>query len=105
MASGPGLGDILESCVAYMFLYLTPPEICNLTRLNHAFRGAALSDSVQEAKLPVNYQDLLDFLPLERYKSLSKKDIFALLSRPVPFGDGTKVCYFRISLLELVLNF
>ena len=80
LASGLGLGDILESCVACMFLYLTPPEICNLARLNHAFRGAALSNSVQEAKLPVNYQDLLDLLPLERYKSLSKKDIFALIS-------------------------
>ena len=55
-------------------------EICNLARLNRAFRGAALSDSVWEAKLPVNYQDLLDLLPLERYKSLSKKDIFALIS-------------------------
>ena len=103
--SGPGLGDIPECCVACVFLYLTPPEICNLARLNRAFRGAASADSVWETKLPANYQDLLDLLPPERYKSLSKKDIFALLSRPVPFGDGTKVCYFRISLLELVLNF
>ncbi|XP_065635703.1 F-box protein PP2-A15-like isoform X4 [Quercus suber] len=88
--SGPGLGDIPESCVACVFLYLTPPEICNLARLNRAFRGAASSDSVWESKLPANYQDLLDLLPPERYKSLSKKDIFALLSRPVPFHDGTK---------------
>ena len=80
LASGPGLGDIPESCVSCMFLYLTPSEICNLARLNHAFHSAASSDSVQEAKLPVNYQDLLDLLPLERYKSLSKKDIFALIS-------------------------
>ncbi|XP_030926577.1 F-box protein PP2-A15 [Quercus lobata] len=88
--SGPGLGDIPESCVACVFLYLTPPEICNLARLNRAFRGAASSDSVWESKLPANYQDLLDLLPPESYKSLSKKDIFALLSRPVPFHDGTK---------------
>ncbi|POO01859.1 Phloem protein [Trema orientale] len=89
-AMGPGLGDIPESCVACVFLYLTPPEICNLARLNHAFRGAASSDSVWEAKLPSNYQDLLDLLPPERYQNLSKKDIFALLSRPVPFDDGNK---------------
>ncbi|WVY98225.1 hypothetical protein V8G54_030376 [Vigna mungo] len=57
---GPGLGDIPESCVACVFLYLTPPEICNLARLNRSFRGAASSDSVWEAKLPRNYQDLLD---------------------------------------------
>ncbi|KFK36537.1 hypothetical protein AALP_AA4G136800 [Arabis alpina] len=89
-AIGPSLGDIPESCVASVFLHLPPPEICNLARLNRAFRGAASSDSVWEKKLPRNYQDLLDLLPLERYQSLSKKDIFALLSRPIPFDDGNK---------------
>ncbi|GLT25798.1 hypothetical protein SLA2020_009050 [Shorea laevis] len=89
----PGLGDIPESCVACVFMYLTPPEICNLARLNRAFRGAASSDSVWEKKLPPNYQDLLDLLPPERYQNFSKKDIFALLSRPVPFEDGNKVVW------------
>ncbi|KAL3532030.1 hypothetical protein ACH5RR_005551 [Cinchona calisaya] len=87
---GPGLGDIPESCVACVFLYLTPPEICNLARLNRAFRGAASSDAVWEAKLPPNYPQLLEFFPPQRYQNLSKKDIFALLSRPVPFDDGNK---------------
>ncbi|XP_027364989.1 F-box protein PP2-A15-like isoform X2 [Abrus precatorius] len=87
---GPSLGDIPEACVACVFLYLTPPEICNLARLNRAFRGAASSDSVWEAKLPRNYQDLLDLVPPERHQNLSKKDIFALLSRPLPFHDGHK---------------
>ncbi|OAY42822.1 F-box protein PP2-A15 [Manihot esculenta] len=89
-AMGPGLGDIPESCVACVFTYLTPPEICNLARLNRAFRGAASSDSVWEKKLPPNYQDLLALLPPERYQNLSKKDIFALLSRPIPFDEGNK---------------
>ncbi|KAK4478707.1 hypothetical protein RD792_014205 [Penstemon davidsonii] len=61
-SGGPGLGDIPESCVACVFLYLTPPEICNLARLNRAFRGAASSDAVWEAKLPSNYHDLLNIL-------------------------------------------
>ena len=75
-----GLGDILESCVACVFLYLTQPKICNLARLNYVFRNAASLDLVWEEKLPANYQDLLDLLPPERYKSLSKKDIFDLIS-------------------------
>ncbi|KAF8403191.1 hypothetical protein HHK36_011289 [Tetracentron sinense] len=62
----PGLGDIPESCVACVFMYLTPPEICNLARLNRAFRGASSSDSVWESKLPPNYQDLLHLMPPER---------------------------------------
>lgn len=87
---GPGLGDIPESCVASVFLHLTPPEICNLARLNRAFRGAASSDSVWETMLPGNYHQLLDLLPQDRYHGLCKKDIFALLSRPVPFDDSNK---------------
>uniref|UniRef100_A0A1J3HSI0 F-box protein PP2-A15 n=1 Tax=Noccaea caerulescens TaxID=107243 RepID=A0A1J3HSI0_NOCCA len=90
LASGPSLGDIPESCVACVFTYLTPPEICNLAGLNRSFRGAASSDSVWETKLPPNYQDLLDLLPPERYHGLTKKDIFAVLSRPIPFDDGNK---------------
>lgn len=87
---GPGLGDIPESCVACVFLYLTPPEICNLARLNRAFRGAASSDAVWISKLPNNYQDLLELMPPERYQHLCKKDIYAILSRPVPFDGGNK---------------
>ncbi|OIT01447.1 PREDICTED: F-box protein PP2-A15-like [Nicotiana attenuata] len=91
-STGPGLGDIPENCVACVFMYLTPPEICNLARLNRAFRGAASSDAVWNSKLPSNYHYLLDLLPLREKinEGLSKKDIFALLSRPVPFDDGNK---------------
>lgn len=88
--SGPGLGDIPEACVACVFMYLTPPEICNLARLNRAFRGAASSDVVWESKLPPNYQDLLDLLPSDRYQDLRKKDVFSLLSRSISFDDGSK---------------
>lgn len=103
---GPGLGDIPESCVACVFLYLTPPEICNLARLNRAFRDAASSDAVWESKLPHNYQDLLDLLPPESYQNLCKKDVFALLSRPVPFDDGNKViCQFFLFQIRNLLGF
>ncbi|KAL2933498.1 F-box protein PP2-A15 [Bienertia sinuspersici] len=88
--NGPGLGDIPEACVACVFLYLTPIEICNLARLNRAFRGAASSDNVWESKLPVNYQDLLQLLPPDRYHDFSKKDIFSLFARSVSLDDDTK---------------
>jgi len=88
----PSLGDIPENCVARVFLHLSPPEICNLARLNRAFRGAASADSVWESKLPSNYQHLLPLMPEElRCRNLSKKDIFAVLSKPLPFDDGNKV--------------
>ncbi|KAK4481139.1 hypothetical protein RD792_012016 [Penstemon davidsonii] len=94
---GPGLGDIPESCVACVFLYLTPPEICNLARLNRSFRGAASSDAVWESKLPSNYNLLLDLISNpDVHQNLSKKDIFALLSRSLPFEDDNKAsCLFK----------
>lgn len=93
-SSGPGLGDIPENCVACVFMHLTPPEICNLARLNRAFRGAASADSVWESKLPPNYLFLLELLPPDSYKNISKKkDIYAVLSRPVPFDEGTRTVW------------
>ncbi|KNA22262.1 hypothetical protein SOVF_035650 [Spinacia oleracea] len=96
--NGPSLGDIPEACIACVFMYLTPPEICNLARLNRAFRGAASSDNVWESKLPPNYQDLLDLLSPERYQGFSKKDIFSLLARSISFEDDTKqVCVDKVT--------
>lgn len=97
-----GLGDIPESCVACVFMYLTPPEICNLARLNQAFRGAASSDAVWESKLPSHYHHMLDLLPPWRHEGLSKKSIFALLSRPVSFDHDNKVSEF---LKKIYANF
>ncbi|KAG6401571.1 hypothetical protein SASPL_138431 [Salvia splendens] len=93
-SGGPGLGDIPESCVACVFLYLSPPEICNLARLNRAFRGAASSDAVWEAKLPSNYHHLLQLLSQPALcENLSRKDIFAFLARPNLFDDANKACF------------
>jgi hypothetical protein len=52
------LGDMPESCVAAVLLYLDPPEICHVARLNHAFRGTASADCVWAAKLPATYCNL-----------------------------------------------
>jgi hypothetical protein len=98
-ATGPvavGLGDLPELCAAEVLLRLDPPEICRLARLNHAFRGAAGADFVWEAKLPENYRYLMEFVGSgeegrRRRRLAGKKEIYARLARPVPFGDGTKV--------------
>ncbi|XP_031495255.1 F-box protein PP2-A15-like [Nymphaea colorata] len=86
----PGLRDIPESCVAAVFMYLSPPEICKLARLNRSFRNAASADFVWESKLPANYRFLLAKLFPDPLDSLSKKEIFAVLSRPHPFDAGSK---------------
>ena len=95
-----GLGDLPELCAAQVLLRLDPPEICRLARLNHAFRGAAGADFVWEAKLPENYSYLMEFVGgngdegRRRRRRAGKKEIYARLARPVPFGDGQKVRYF-----------
>ena len=52
------LGDMPESCVAAVLLYLDPLEICQVACLNRAFRGAASADCIWAAKLPANHRYL-----------------------------------------------
>ena len=95
--------------MASVLLYLDPPEICALARLNRTFRGAASADSVWETKLPTNYGYLLEkaraFEEEEgeekggRGKGLgfgSKKEMYARLCRPNPFDGGTKVRFLTL---------
>ncbi|OVA14160.1 F-box domain [Macleaya cordata] len=85
-----GLGDMPESCVASVLMYLDPPEICKLARLNRAFRGASSADFIWESKLPSNYKYLIEKLFDEVPVNLSMKEIYARLCRPNPFDGGAK---------------
>lgn len=89
----PGLGDIPESCAAWVLMYLSPPEICKLARLNRAFHGAASADFLWESKLPENYRYLVEQLLDESPENFTKKEIFARLSRRNPIDGGKKVLY------------
>jgi hypothetical protein len=99
-AAATGMGDLPELCAAEVLLRLDAPEICQLARLNRAFRGAAGADFVWEAKLPENYRHLIGYVEgggeegRRRRRRAGKKEIYARLSRPVAFDDGTKVRYF-----------
>ncbi|KAI7744660.1 hypothetical protein M8C21_028200, partial [Ambrosia artemisiifolia] len=92
--SGPpetGLGDLPESVVASVLVYLNPQQICRVAALNRAFRAASSADFVWESKLPNNYkvfdhEDGDDKLLL----NLCKKDIYARLSRPNSIDGDTK---------------
>ncbi|GKV05007.1 hypothetical protein SLEP1_g17071 [Rubroshorea leprosula] len=86
----PGLGDLPESCISSIFMYLDPPEICKFASLNRAFRGACLADYVWETKLPLNYRYLAYKLLNESSERLCKKEVYARLCRPNRFDGGTK---------------
>jgi len=101
------LGDMPESCVAAVLLYLDPPEICQVARLNRAFRGAASADCVWAVKLPANYRYLAALAAAaddegggdgdgngKRFSlAATKKEIYARLCRPTLFEAGTKVTH------------
>ncbi|RLN38738.1 F-box protein PP2-A13-like [Panicum miliaceum] len=91
-----GLGDLPELCAAEVLLYLDAPDICRLSRLNRAFRGAAAADFVWDAKLPENYGHLLRFVDEAKEvgsrSEMGEKDIFARLAKPVPFDGGRTQC-------------
>lgn len=84
------LGDIPESCVALVLSYLDPPEICKLARLNRAFRAASSADFIWDAKLPSNYQYLVDEYLIKNHTKLGKHEIYFRLTHPVPFDAGNK---------------
>lgn len=90
----PRLGDIPENCMALVLMYLDPPDICKLARLNKAFHDASFADFIWESKLPLNYKFIMGkALELEdtSITKLGKKDIYARLCRPNLFDNGTKV--------------
>ncbi|KAL3645635.1 hypothetical protein CASFOL_010815 [Castilleja foliolosa] len=90
---GTGLGDLPESCLASVLVYLDPPQICRMAMMNRAFNGASSADFVWESKLPLNYKDVIDKV-FEKddglCKDLCKRDIYFRLCRPNSFDGGTK---------------
>lgn len=92
------LSDIPESCIASVLSYLDPPEICDLARLNRAFRDASSADFIWESKLPSNYVCILKKLFQDQFFThLTKRDIFALLSKPITF-DGLHKVFLLLSI-------
>ncbi|KAJ0968331.1 hypothetical protein J5N97_025248 [Dioscorea zingiberensis] len=87
-----GLGDLPEGCVAEVLALLDVPEICRLGKLSRVFRGAAAADLVWEKKLPGNYQYLMERVwgETDSREDLSKREIYATLSRPNRFDGGAK---------------
>ncbi|CAN0902695.1 F-box protein PP2-A13 [Linum grandiflorum] len=93
-AGGTSLGDVPESCAAEILMYLDPPEICALARLNRSFRGASSADFVWKTKLPSNYGFLVEkVLGVEKSESLCRKEIYSRLCAPNIFGDGNKMIW------------
>jgi hypothetical protein len=82
--------------VALLLVYLDPPEICKLARLNRAFRGASLADFVWESKLPSNYEVLVREVLGELPENLGKREIYARLCRANSLDGGTKVLFFLV---------
>lgn len=89
----PRLGDIPESCVALVLIYMDPPDICKLASLNRAFHAASSADFIWESKLPSNYRFFIERVLGERtvFDNLRKRDIYARLCRPTTFDGGAKV--------------
>ncbi|OMO86006.1 Phloem protein 2-like protein [Corchorus capsularis] len=100
----PGLGDVPESCISSIYMYLDPPEICKLAGLNRAFHGASLADFVWETKLPSNYRFLIMKVLGQNPESLNKKEIYARLCCPNRFDGGTKEVWLDKSSGKLCLS-
>ncbi|GMY07089.1 F-box protein PP2-A13 [Fagus crenata] len=105
LQSKPSLGDMPENCISSILMYLDPPEICKLARLNRAFRGASWADFVWESKLPSNYKFLVREILHENPQNLAKKEIYARLCRPNRFDNGTKEVWLEKSSGKVCISF
>lgn len=79
--------------MASVMTYLDPPEICKLSMLNRNFRVASSADFIWESKLPANYESIIErlFGDDENFEeNLCKRDIYALLCRPILLDGGLK---------------
>ncbi|XP_047943960.1 F-box protein PP2-A13-like [Salvia hispanica] len=85
-----GLGELPESCIAWVLSYLEASEICRVARVNTTFHRASLSDSLWESKLPENHEILLRKVFGGDPSFSTKKDIYATLSTPFRFASHTK---------------
>lgn len=86
------LDDIPESCISSIMMKMDPQEICKLARVNKTFHRASSDDYVWESKLPQSYKFLVNkIIGEEKVYSMTKKKIYAKLSQPNIFDDGTKV--------------
>ncbi|XP_076919386.1 F-box protein PP2-A13-like [Bidens hawaiensis] len=86
------LGDLPESVVGSVLVYLNPQEICRLASLNRAFRCASTAEFVWESKLPNNYDLIVSRVFDDKgfCSNVCKKEIYARLSAPNPIDGGTK---------------
>ncbi|KAL9992676.1 putative phloem protein [Helianthus debilis subsp. tardiflorus] len=86
------LGDLPESVVGSVLVYLNPQEICRVASVNRAFRRASTAEFVWESKLPKNYELVLSrvFDCNELGLNCCKKDIYARLCAPNSIDGGTK---------------
>jgi len=91
-SSRPSLGDIPESCISSLLMNLDPPDICKLAMVNRAFHRASSADFVWESKLPTSYNFLANkVLGEQNIAAITKKEIYAKLTRPNRFDGGAKV--------------
>lgn len=110
------LGDMPESCIAAVLLYLGPAEICQVACLNRTFRDAASADCIWAAKLPSNYRYLAALAAAADddcacddaaegsgrccSSAAIKKEVYARLCRPTRFDGGTKVYIYLFRIFQ-----
>eukprot|EP00249_Psilotum_nudum_P001785 c14460_g1_i1 orf=305-1105(-) len=81
--------DIPESCIAQVFSFISPKDICRLALVNSAFRAASDSDTVWEAKLPRGYYShIAGCVDGGSLQYTSKKELYFRLCRSIYLKNG-----------------
>ncbi|XP_048325030.2 F-box protein PP2-B10 [Ziziphus jujuba] len=82
-----------EDCIANIFSFTSPRDVCRSFLVSRAFRSAAEADAVWERYLPPDCYSIISRCPNPppHLSSLSKKDLyFSLCNFPLLIDDGKK---------------
>ncbi|XP_049370809.1 putative F-box protein PP2-B12, partial [Solanum verrucosum] len=87
----PCLSMLPEGCIAEIFAFTSPPDVCRFSLISTSLHSAADSDSVWAKFLPSDYPSIIakSPTPIPNFRSL--KDVYVYLSdHPILIDEGRK---------------
>ncbi|KAH0745522.1 hypothetical protein KY285_007179 [Solanum tuberosum] len=86
------LSMLPEGCIAEIFAFTSPPDVCRFSLISTSLHSAADSDSVWAKFLPSDYPSIIAKSPTPIPDFRSLKDVYVYLSdHPILIDEGRKI--------------
>ncbi|KAH0775822.1 hypothetical protein KY290_007233 [Solanum tuberosum] len=86
------LSMLPEGCIAEIFAFTSPPDVCRFSLISTSLHSAADSDSVWAKFLPSDYPSIIAKSPTPIPDFRSLKDVYVYLcDHPILIDEGRKI--------------